>query len=700
MSLDLTKYREVNHERFAAGGSYTDTWLEAQGRSNTSSNAIKGGYVRWVPNSKSGTGYYSGVTYNSTFGYNQFNINTGFWLLRFSYYNNQNSYNGGTTSPGIRLVSAVEYGVDTTEMDNLASDIDLIHQNTYGDCIYVIVSGEGCVSSSSLNDAMRNYNKSWRFVVTKGTSSTVTQHSYAAIGTNINSIGYISEVLAGSGSNHLPAFSELVIEHDSTAIGHAGYGEELSSGIGAGSAGLDISGTTEKQVNWSNSGRYNVGTNEYIRATWEQRVGQGARAWGGSVYVELVEESQSTGSNIQTVSNTQGGSSSTPIAQTVDGWHKQELIMKRQATTSDTRLKIKLRASQGSGVGVGYNICDVKNLQVFKAGFNPDQQRDAAVHKYHLNGRNLEESPGPFRSGDPTQFYSFWNGDRNLIGQSTSYSSDFSNTVIGSTLPASYQYRNGSNANYLQGSYNWIQFFDREFVGSISGGGSHTDDAQKYGWIKEAHGATSNHSSSQYFGSSKTEVDHTKVYMSGVWVRVRQNDHTNTTLAPNRISMVGHIYNSAGSALSSYNNAGTLIADGENAQQSIYAANFAIDAQRQNWKLITGFYLPSWMTSAERTAWAENYWAKWAGHFEHGDAVTPDVCMSGITGYGITSLQAGYVCGMTTATTSVRPEVRVEQYSGTDLWAEFMYPFLIEIDPMNIDDNGDVWFWDFTENIP
>ena len=695
MSLDLTKYREVNHERFAAGGSYTDTWLEVEGRSNTSSNAVKGGYVRWVPNSKSGTGYYPGVTYNSTYGYNQFQIQSGFWLLRFTYYDNQNSYNAGTSSPGIRLVSAVEYNVDTAEMDNLANEIDLIHQNNYGDSIYVLVSGEGCVSSTALNDTMRNYNKSWRFVVTKGTSTTITQHSYAAIGTNINSIGYISEVLAGTGSNHLPAFSELVIEHDKTAIGHAGYGEELSSGIGAGSAGLDLTGTTEKQVNWSLTGRYNVGTNEYIRATWEQRVGQGARAWGGSVHLELVEEYQSTGTNIQTVSNTQGGSSSTPIAQTVDGWHKQELIMKRQATNSDTRLKIKLRASQGSGVGVGYNKCDVKNLQVFKAGFNPDQQRDAAVHKYHLNGRNLEESPGPFRAGDPSQFYTFWNGDRNLLGQTSSYVSNFNNTVFSSSVPGSYQYRNGSNVSYLQGSYNWIQFFDREFVG-----GTHTGNTQTYGWIKECHSATQNHSSSQYLGGSRTEIDHTKVYLAGVWVRTRVNDHTNTTLAPNRISMVGHIYDGSNSALESYDQSSNLIPDSENAQQSIYAGNFDLDADRQYWKLVTGFYLPSWMTAAERTAWVDNYWAKWSGHFEHGDGTTPDECMSGITGYGITALQAGYVCGMTTATKSIWPEIRVEQYSGTDLWSEFMYPFLIEIDPMNIDDNGDVWFWDFTENIP
>jgi len=70
MSLDLKKYRTAHHDRLAVGGSYTDSWLEAMADSSTSSNTLA--YVRWVPNDKGGSGYYSGTDtqYFATKGYN------------------------------------------------------------------------------------------------------------------------------------------------------------------------------------------------------------------------------------------------------------------------------------------------------------------------------------------------------------------------------------------------------------------------------------------------------------------------------------------------------------------------------------------------------------------------------------------------------------------------------------------------------
>ena len=702
MSLELTKYREASHERFAVGGSYTDTWLEVQGRSDTSNNAIKGGYVRWVPNDKSGTGYYPGVSYNTGFGYNQFDINDGFWLLKFNYYDDTNTYNGGTTSPGIRLTSAIMFDVTSSGMDELASQLTSLGQAS-GDFIYVLVSGQGCVSSSALNTQMVSTNKSWRFATTKASSTTFTNHSYAAIGTNVNSIGYLSESIAGTGSNHIPAFAELVIEHKRTSIGHAGYGEELSSGIGMGASGDGVIwNDVQKEVYWANDGRYNVAPNEYIRATWEQKVGQGARQYGGGILVELKENTISTGASLGIVNNSINGASSgfgatqSPISQTVDGWHKQEIKLARNSTSTDTKATISINPSSGSGVGVGFQYMQIKNLQVFKSGFDPDLQRDAAIHKYHANGRNINESPGPFNIGDPAQFVPFWDGARNLLGNTTSYTSDFSNTTISSTQPRSFQFKNASTSSYgQQGQYNWIQFFDRSFFSVADSANSQT-----YGWVKETWDSISNHTKSYELGSGIIPVNHNKVYLVGVWVRVRENIHTNTTLAPNRISMVAHTYDSNNNAISSTGTGSSLIADGQNYQQSIYADKFGYvnGSGYQNWKLINGFYLPSWMTAAERLEWKDNYWGQWAGHFEHGS--TPDDNMSGITGYGLNAATAGYVCGMTSSTTGIRPELRIEQYNSTTLWSEFMYPFLIEIDPLNIDDQGDVWFWDFTENLP
>ena len=55
MSFELTKYRAASHDRVAVGGSYTDTWLEVEGATSTSTNSAA--VVNWVPNNKSGSGY-------------------------------------------------------------------------------------------------------------------------------------------------------------------------------------------------------------------------------------------------------------------------------------------------------------------------------------------------------------------------------------------------------------------------------------------------------------------------------------------------------------------------------------------------------------------------------------------------------------------------------------------------------------------
>ena len=73
MSLDLTKYRKATHDHIGVAGSYTDTFIEAQGASTTS--ASSDAFVRWVPNNKSGSGYLSGTvsTNLSSSGYLQYN---------------------------------------------------------------------------------------------------------------------------------------------------------------------------------------------------------------------------------------------------------------------------------------------------------------------------------------------------------------------------------------------------------------------------------------------------------------------------------------------------------------------------------------------------------------------------------------------------------------------------------------------------
>ncbi len=716
MSLDLTKYREANHERIAVGGSYTDTWLEAMGISSTSSNTF--GYVRWIPNNKSGSGYYTGTVYNETYGYNQYTLKIGEtdpWVLfRFSYHDDTNTYNGGSTSPGIRLQQVNTYAGTSTGANNLATELTAIHEDQYDDVIYVLVTNGSTTSSSNLKSIMDSGNKSWRWSSLRGTSTTATNHTYAAIGTNINDIGYLAESIAGTGTNHSAAMTELVVEHKKTTIGHAGYGEDLASGLGNGSTYIDMGNYSSAQtytrtINWANTNKHHTSQDEYIRVTWEQRIGQGGRNYGASCRVTAREEQVSNGAQIgSVVSNISNND------QTVDGWHKQELLFARQSSSTDTRLDIEIRAYKGSGTGTGFiaqdqgfHRIDVKNMQVFKCGFAPDSQRDAASHKYHVNGLNIEESPGPFRIGDPDEFEAFWTSDRNLAGDSTTYDLETTNSSTSSSpmRPINFQYQNTSSQGWgdPQGYYNKPHWFDTILSNTNSG----ANDSQTWGWVHEVYNATVNDTYDTYIGpSSGISVDHTKVYMAGIWMRVRRNDHTNTGLAPNRISMVAGTQN-PGAFISSYGTTSSLLAHGTNYQQSIYAGNFDFEdytagsnSGKMEWKLLSGFYLPSWMTATERAEWKDNYWGQWAGHFAHGDGITPDECMSGITGYGLNTANAGYVSGMQSSTTSIRPIVRVEQYQSTDLWCEFVYPFVIEIDPMNINDEGNIYFWDFTENLP
>ena len=140
MSLDLKKYRTAHHDRLAVGGSYTDSFLEVMSDSSTSSNTLA--YVRWVPNDKGGSGYHQTVDtqYLASKGYNQVSLLIdAMYILRFSYYDDTATYNGSSTSPGIRLSAVNGYDANEGGADEMADYIDLIHNDTYGDSIYVIL---------------------------------------------------------------------------------------------------------------------------------------------------------------------------------------------------------------------------------------------------------------------------------------------------------------------------------------------------------------------------------------------------------------------------------------------------------------------------------------------------------------------------------------------------------------------------------
>ncbi len=135
MSLDLTKYRKATHDHIGVAGSYTDTFIEAQGASSTS--ASSDAFVRWVPNNKSGSGYLSGTvaTNLSSSGYLQYNCTSnGYHALYFTYYDDTNTYNNSNTAPGIRLTSATHYTNNDTGYTGLGEQIDaFLNQSGYAE---------------------------------------------------------------------------------------------------------------------------------------------------------------------------------------------------------------------------------------------------------------------------------------------------------------------------------------------------------------------------------------------------------------------------------------------------------------------------------------------------------------------------------------------------------------------------------------
>ena len=607
MSLQLTKYRKANHNHVAVGGSYTDTFIEAQAKSPTSSSATS--YIRWVPNNKNGS-YLPGVSTanldsDGYLSYDNSNA-SGYTVLRWAYFDDSNAYNGGNTSPGIRLASIDSYQPDSyTELGPYLTDI---MAGVFGDCVFAIVSSGRIGSHLEIYNGMVDI-RSWRHTRIFGSSGTLTNYTYVGIGTNVNGIGLLSESLQGQATGHINALSELVIEHDATTLGHAGYGEELSSGVGSGELTLNTQNTTSslasKYLYWNNPGRENVQVGENVRVTFSGKVGQYGAQYNGFAGVRLTE---------------QGQSPVTILTQSTDAFANVEFDYQRQSPSS-AHLLIQPYGSTGSGTGAGdYYQATVRNVEVFKCGNNPDQSRDVAVHKWHINALNISEGPADFNITNPQSFYDFYISDRNLMDTTIGYALDTSGTSVTSAL-ANYQTRKGTYPSYGDLGYvNWVRWFDRN-VGNTS-----TAATQQHFKVKEIKALTSNQTSNYSFGFNAfgLPIDHTKMYMAGVWVRVREVTHTGTGQAPCRISMTAGILDSNYQQDVVYDWQGQAQLSGYNYYTSS-VHNQNISGATNEWKLMSQFYLPSFFEGADFSDWHDNYWGTWAGEYEWGEGNNPAI---------------------------------------------------------------------------
>ena len=680
MSLDLTRDRKATHDNISVGGSYTDSMITAQGMGNTSK--VNDAYIRWVPNNKSGSGYYAGNGVSidagnlASGGYLEFNAKShtaahgfanGYYCLKFNYYSDSNAYNGGNSSPGIRLA---DFRFVRAQLQDLTEGAEVLDGWYRGEqeCVIVIVN-VGSIHASADWIAQFTKFRSWR--MTKNVAGVNKNYSYAGVITNVNNIGQLSEALQGIGGAAANANVQLVIEHNKNTIGHAGYGEDLSSGTGAGAfsyTGLTSDTIASKTIQWDTPGKDKVLKGEKLRVTVFNKVDGGAAHWGGYMSVKLFD----------------GGTQYTYDMNSVDVFKKYEFLHTRQSNSGALEIEVFASAGSGAGAGAPYDNVHGRNLEVYKAGFNPDQERDVAVHKWHINALNVTEGPVDFDIAKGEVFKTFWESERNLADQTYTYPLNMPNS--GNTQWLNRFYNNGSINSTGLGAHNEIRFAETEVTQTQATTGV---------CITEVRQSTSNQSFDQPLGwapGRSISVDSNKLYVAGCWLRVRDFTTLGSAQAPGRISLV----TSANNILRGYN--GTQYAAGTKITgPSISDYPFEpYDGDHGQWRLFTIFYLPHWMDTEQVTDWHNNYFGQWAGEYEFGGGFNPGRQIVDIQ-HGITQGVDARLAQMTEGVTEVNPEIRTEVYGNQDIWHEMLFPFLTEIDPMNLTAGGDAHFWDFTE---
>ena len=463
--------------------------------------------------------------------------------------------------------------------------------------------------------------------MTKNVAGVSKNYSYAGVITNVNDIGQLSEALQGVGGLAANANVQLVIEHDKSTIGHAGYGEDLSSGTGAGT--FSYTGTSQtaqtiatRTINWDNAGKDRVNPGEKLRFTFDGKVQQGALHYNGYLKVKLIEPGI--------------GGTSTFTCESCDLYERIEGLHTRVSSVGAGAATLEIEAFAGSGAGAGgspYTGIYGRNLEVYKAGENPDQDRDVALHKWHINSLNIAEGPANFDLKVPSQFSTFYNSDRNLADTSQVYTLNTSGSGL-----LNRQSNNGAASMSGPGQYNHIRWHGNQFT-NIS-------NSQPHGQVTEIRSPSSNQTRDLALGGGSITVDSTKAYMAGVWVRVREHAGSQ-----NRVSLIGE---SNGSNNKGYN--GTTY----NANTKVYGPSVETDINLNSalteWKLMSFFFLPDWMTATEVTAWHDEYFGEWAGEYEFTTAAHQ------IASGGINTPLDARVLKMGSNTTSVAFHLRTEVF--------------------------------------
>lgn len=722
MGLELTHNRDASHFNLAVAGSPTQVFLDLKGRSSDTISFET--FLRWSGQSGQIPKFNARGTFSPTWTYNSEKDYWSYYDLgseppeRWAYaiwqINNDNT------------VSMLEYDWGITG-DALATVINQAPQNHGSNCFWAIWNDGSTDMTPNLYDSLI-VNGSWMYTsVSEGSASRgqvnsdYSLASYAAVGTP--TMGIIAESIQGPGTGSRSienARIQLPIETDNK-IGHAGYGPDQSHDIGNGT--VTSSGTTSLHIidsytrtssdiwlgNYSGQdhGPYYVKPNEYIRVSFEAKVDQTVASTGGYVGVRITEQGQ------------------TPVTytiKTVDGMNKFEYLHKKSSNA--TAIKYDIIGHCGSGGGT----VTIQDLEVYKCGYNPEQSRDVVSHAWHINALNVVEStPANFDLANASQFLDFWASDRNIL---SNRNYDLS-TVGSSQQPENYITNRGNGpGSSLNFRTNWTHFFHQDLKTASTSNQGHfmheTRVASTNTVVNYPLGWDDRNYMSAGANPGGVVVDISKAYIFGVWVRVRDCSSGIHSGKLPRISMLtsgvrsdGKIHGLA-AADPDGNSApiGNLSAIGAThpTHDQIIHATSAITSDYlipdlNEWKLISQMYLPnSYGVATDGSAWVQDYWAKWAGQFEFSEG-NPDGQNSGDnTGSGFERGSGNTIVNQLLVYPgicmhsnthgdlhAVRPILRAEIPAEETLWFDVAYPFMTEVDPMNINKDGTVFFWNFSE---
>lgn len=541
-----------------------------------------------------------------------------------------------------------QYGLSA---DALRSQLALANDGNWGSqSIWAISSVDEIEINSGLVDQLRG-ERSRSVTVLEPYSGTTDLYSFAAIGTS--SLGIISEQVSKK-----DAFAKFHIEGDDwDKVGWAGYGYNLlDAQYLATTSYLGAASLTCKSTNntTGTAGAHDlIRGPEWVRVVGLARIGDDAARSGGSVRLTAT---LGNGSSSQTV--------------TSNDWVDIDIWV-RSTTGAYPQLAFNVNYTQGTLVDA-YGA-QLKNMQIFKAGFSNGVAANAVhngmISGHTITGRDIASSVAAFHVNKPNEFLSFWSSDRNLAP------TNLTKTSHGSTSEG-------------------VRWFDTSL------NLSNTTDAQKAFSYSVNNSSSNGYYQESLAGPGKyLDVNSSKFYFAGFWVRI--HDFTGGTNAtPNRISVIVEGLNSSNQAQQFRDYTGTLRNTTNLPLVSVGAATAqGAGADSNGWKLYGGFFLPHWMSNAELTSWKEDVVESgWAGDFDLStDKDDADSFAQTAPVYG--QLQsASWIAGMNTSVDKINATLLTEIKAGSSAEIRAAYPFLCEVDPLNISENGDLYFLNFIQD--